>query len=178
VIHHRVLFEIAAYRCDREQWARECASRMASLITHWKRIAGPIPDEQLPSLMESARYSTARNDWIYNEVIGWIRLTQDGTSLKAYLFPVTSPTRPGGVRRSYQRGFRPFPFANGHLTHKLFEYHPYATDSNADIFVTLRAELAELLEPGGDLARRCLDTEAFEAAGPLIDWHAALFNVT
>lgn len=151
---------------------------MASLIAHSKRVAGPIPEEQLPRLIERARYSTARHPWIYNQVIGWVRLMQDGTSAKAYLFPVTSPTRPGGVRRSYPRGFRPFPFTNGHPTHKLFEHHAFPTDSNADIYAALRAELAKLLISGGDLAHRYLDTEAFEAVGPVVDWHAALFSAT
>lgn len=171
----RLVLEIAAYRVDPEtgwrEWQTERSDRIASLAS-----------TDMSGLIDEAMYETQVDRWMrptswrYNQIVGWVQIIWDGPGpvLKGYLSPVVS-SRSGVMPRShYQRGFRPYPFAEGNPIHKLFEMHLFDGDSNEDFAARLRSSLLRTTERGDYLYRRHLDLESFDSISPYIDWHAAL----
>lgn len=101
--------------------------------------------------------------WNYNEVTGWIDVIHDGPGpvLKGYLWQVE--------RKSFRRGFTPYPFS---YRGKVLEH--WVLKPGEQVYDDVRALLEGLTHPGRGLAGRHIDLRAFDALGPYVDWDAIL----
>ena len=173
--YRRVVFEIAAYRVDQDAWWEEF-QRDRSARIEWLKSTDPSGLIKPDAWEERVDRWMRPSPWRYNEIVGWIQVVWDGPGpmVKAYLSPVTSRSSGDMPRRRYQKGFNPYPFAEGNPIHKLFEEHLLGGDTNEAFTARLRSSLLDATKQGGYLHRRYVDLECFDSIAPYVDWHAAL----
>lgn len=96
----------------------------------------------------------------YNQMIGVIRLYQDGGSIKAEFW--------GQPHRGFKRDFRHRIYEH---KRRVFEYHAEPQPrSSQEIYDALLEQLSELTRRGGALAGRHVDLNSFRRVGPYVDW--------
>lgn len=134
---------------------------------------GEVSAAEQERLRMQASYVERPYGWQYNEVIGWVRLRWDGPGpvLKGYAWEVGEPGEGMGwkPRRSFRRGFTPFPFGGGDPIHKVLEIW-FEMETDDQIYDGIRRALLGLTDRGEHFHRRHLDLSIFDVVGPQIRW--------
>lgn len=166
--HDELLFEIPVYRHSPDQHRnfleQLTATHLQRAETHaheppWDR---ETPDERRERTEARVRRRYGR-PFLYNEMIGVIRLYQDGSSIKGELWRQPH----GRLRRNFNH-YTYEPWA------RVVEWHPaFPPETSIDVYEELLEQLTEL--PTGDILKgRYLDLHAFRRVGPHIDWLTVL----
>ena len=157
-----LLFEIPVYRVSLDAYHDEYRALVDEAI---EELAGSwewaqrSPGDLRDYVERWARPLHGRPYW-YNQMIGVIRLYQDGGSIKAEFW--------GQPQRGFRRDFR----HKGYMHRgRVFEYHsgPVAV-SSIQIYQELLDRLLGLTSPGNRFARRHVDLNSFKRVGPEINW--------
>lgn len=126
------------------------------------------------SVCASRRRTLSPYGWQFNEVIAWVRLLCNGPApvIKGYAREVGA--RGDSIswksRRSFRRGFTPFPFGGGEPTHKVIDVWFDMDETDNEIYEDLRRPLVGLTDRGQPFHRRHLDLSIFDIVRPRIRW--------
>ena len=162
-----LLFEIPVYRLSFDGYhqaltkrVRQAGDDYVANRPSWDTQTD-VEAREYAETHERGRYG--RPYW-YNEMIGVIRLYQDGGSIKGHFW--------GQPHRVFRWNFRHYQYDQHG---RVLEYHSDPVPrSSRDIYEDLREYLSSLTGREGPLAGRHVDLYAFERVGPHIDWTAVL----
>jgi len=160
VLIEKHILDIPIYRCNRENfYAADKAAK--------EKFLSDIPGsgEEFPNSyrrIDNQYEALFCFPWVFNDIIGWIRLKGTRLSINADLFFVTSRR----IRRRPKS--KTFKFRG-----ELFKLNVQFAESNYDIFNQVLEELKELYEIKY-LKKRFIDLEVFYNIGPHLDWIALM----
>jgi hypothetical protein len=162
-----LLFEIPVYRSSPEERLRETDDLIAGVQEHADALAVDLPGQrEVAEGYREARERVVRRSlrpFLYNEMIGVIRLYQDGGSIKGELW-----------RQPHQRFRRDWVHHAYQPWTRVVEYAPaFGPETSIEVYEALLEWLVEL-PTGGTLNGRYVDLHAFRRVGPHIDWLAVL----
>ncbi len=162
-----LLFEIPVYRFSHDEYHRRLSERINKAAdSHGARgAAGETPPDARARewAAEHERRRFGRPYW-YNEMIGVIRLYQDGASIKGQFW--------GQPQRAFRWNFRHYQYEH---QERVIEYRSGAVPrSSLEIYEDLLGSLMGLTDRGGPLQRRHVDLYAFRRVGPHVDWQKVL----
>ncbi len=157
-----LLFEVPVYRISYDEFHKELKD---TILETARNMEGSDSWGQLPHAEireEAERWALRRygRPYWYNEMIGVIRIYQDGGSIKGQFW--------GQPQKSFRRNFRHYNYRD---RGRVIEIHEPPGDlTSMDVYEELRDDLRGLTRKGGTLERRHVDLSTFERLGPYIDW--------
>lgn len=167
-----LLFEVPVYRLSPDEFHQDLVNLTNRHLRDAERRAHSFPWSPKRPEPKKHREERIRN-WVrrmygrpywYNEMIGVVRLYQDGGSIKGEMW--------GQPHRSFRRNFRHY--AYGHHG-RVLEWHcPPAPLTSADVYSELLEHLSSLTQRGAPLQGRYVDLYAFRRVGPQVDWLSVL----
>jgi hypothetical protein len=164
-----LVLEVPVYRVSPEEWSAEGDEIDRSVKDAYIR--------QLPPGMEPNPESVAHHvavyqriigrnvPYLYNLVVGWVRLECDHRVLKAEAYRVS--------QKRIMKQFRTTKAAHYEWAGKVMERW-FHQETSLQIADEIREQLLGLTKRGAIFARRWLDLEAFDTLAPHVDWRGLL----
>lgn len=164
-----LLFEIPVYRLSYDDYHAALGKRIKEAGDRYVenlRPTDPWSDDEERARRwaeEHERRRYGRPYW-YNEMIGVIRLYQDGGSIKGQFW--------GQPHQIFRWNFRHYDYEHHG---RVLEYHlgPHR-QSSEEIYQDLHEYLSDLNERGRQFERRRIDLCGFDRLGPHVDWLSVL----
>lgn len=149
----RSLFEIPIYRCSIGEHDQDVQKHVDSELAIY-------PKDRFPENYEKMRFWAlfrADKGWLYNEIIGWLRLFTLGTDIRGEVFLVKERKRFGMVKKTFRyRGNELIVF-------------PKSTTSSFEIYTLIRFEISRL-SMRLPYKNRFFELSTFDNVGPLLPW--------
>ena len=162
-----LVFEVPVYRLSYDDFYERLFDRMRqaadSYVAHRPASNSRREEEAREWASSHVRRRYGRPYW-YNEMIGVIRLYQDGASIKGQFW--------GQPQRAFRWNFQHYRYEH---RGRVLEYHAGPVPrSSQEIYKDLHELLSDMNLPRGPLANRHVDLFAFERVGPHVDWTEVL----
>jgi hypothetical protein len=158
------IFEIPVYRCAKEAYYTEMHAKTVEHMEALQSKTGITREIAPDSFRSNEEFFWARfgGPWDFNEVVGWVRLYAEPSSIGAQLWWVNKR-----IQRRMRKVFRLTSESNILGT----DFSP--KDDSRTIFTKTLAQI-ESLGTQKPLKGRHLDLRAFRDIGPFVDWRALL----
>lgn len=163
-----LLFEVPVYRLSPDEFRKDLVDLTNHHLKEAERRAQefpwsperPEPKEHREERVRSwVRRMYGRPYW-YNEMIGVVRLYQDGGSIKGEMW--------GQPQRTFRRNFRHYTYEHHG---RVLEWHcPPDPLTSSDVYSALLEGLLDMTRRGGPLQGRYVDLHAFRRVGRQIEW--------